>query len=103
MTTVTLTNIEKRPTSDVMFYNMSPAELEYRMTTFIKSGKILYSKSDVSDDKLTRTLIIIFVNNDALIEYRNNEIISDFRERKASYNNSVGIEYTVEIVEDLEE
>lgn len=102
MSTYTLTSIEKRPNKDVMFYNMSPSELEYRMQTFIKTGKILYSKSEVSEDKLTRTLIIIFVDKDTHLEYRNNPLITDFRQRKFRYNKERNIEETVSMAEDPE-
>lgn len=102
MPTVTLTAQEIRPSADIMFYNMSPSELEYRMQTFIKTSKILYSKSEVSEDKLTRILTIVFIDPDTYQNYRNDPIITDFRKRKFQYNRLKGISDTFTLVEDPE-
>jgi hypothetical protein len=85
-TTITATITETRANAETQFFGMSPAELEYRNQNFVKTGKILFTKKELSDDTLTRKLITIFLNAAARLEYRNDPVISDFRLRKTEYN-----------------
>ena len=93
MTTTTITAIvnETRTSAETQFFAMSPAELEYRNQNFVKTGKVLFTKMELSDDKLTRKLITIFLNEEKFLEYRNDPVISDFRMRKREYNEANGI------------
>jgi hypothetical protein len=93
MSTITATIVEIKKDLETPFLNMSPAELEYRNNNFIKNGKILFTKMDMSADKLTRKVTTIFLNEQARLEYRNDPVISDFRNRKLEYNRSKNIEF----------
>ena len=70
MTTTPITVIldETRASTETQFFSMSPAEVEYRNENFVKTGKVLFTKMDLSDDKLTRKLIIIFLNEEKFLE-----------------------------------
>jgi hypothetical protein len=85
-TTITATVNETRASTETQFFAMSPAELEYRNQNFVRTGKVLFTKTELSEDKLTRKLITIFLNEETRLEYRNNPVISDFRLRKKQYN-----------------
>jgi hypothetical protein len=90
-TTITATVNETRTSAETQFFAMSPAELEYRNQNFVKTGKVLFTKMELSDDKLTRKLITIFLNEATRLEYRNDPVISDFRMRKQEYNTANNI------------
>jgi len=85
-TTITATVNETRTSTETQFFGMSPAELQYRKDKFVKTGKLLFTKMELSEDKLTRKLITIFLNEETRLEYRNDPVISDFRFRKKQYN-----------------
>jgi hypothetical protein len=91
--TITVKLVETRKDLDAQFFNMSPAEIEYRNQNFIKSGKILFTKMEMSDDKLSRHLTTIFLNEASRLEYRNDPVITDFRLRKIEYNKNNNIVY----------
>jgi hypothetical protein len=90
-TTITATSSEVRTSTETPFLTMSPAELEYRNHHFVKTGKVLFTKMELSEDKLTRKITIIFLNEDTRLDYRNDPVITDFRLRKKKYNKSNGI------------
>lgn len=87
-TTIKATVNETRTSAETQFFAMSPAELQYRNDKFVKTGKVLFTKTELSDDNLTRKLITIFLNEETRLEYRNDPVISDFRLRKKQYNTS---------------
>jgi hypothetical protein len=93
MSTITVIIVEIKKDSEIQFLNMTPAELEYRNNNFIKNGKILFTKMDMSLDKLTRKVTTIFLNEQTRLEYRNDPVISDFRNRKLEHNKSKNIEF----------
>jgi len=98
--TITVTRTEIRSNTEIQFFVMSPAELEYRNQNFVKNGKILFSKTEISDDKLTRKFTVIFLDEQSRLDYRNDSVISDFRSRKKQYNKSNNITSDVKFLVD---
>lgn len=98
-TTITATVNETRTSTETQFFAMSPAELEYRNQNFVKTGKILFTKMELSEDKLTRKLVTIFLNEESRLEYRNDPVVTDFRMRKKEYNkkNNITSDFAFEI------
>jgi len=98
-TTVKVTVSEIITSTQTQFFVMSPAELEYRNQNFVKTGKILFTKMELSEDKLTRKLVTIFLNEESRLEYRNDPVVTDFRIRKEEYNkkNNITSDFNFEI------
>ena len=77
---------EVRPSPEIPFYVMTPAEREYKNEHFVQTGKILFRKSELSEDKLKKQTTQIYFNAASREEYQQDPVITDFRIRKEEYN-----------------
>jgi hypothetical protein len=77
---------EIRPNVEVPFYTMTPAEREYKNENFVQTGKILFSKNELSEDKLRKQTTQIYFNAVSRQEYQQDPVMTDFRIRKEEYN-----------------
>lgn len=77
---------EVRPNPEIPFYTMTPAEREYKNEHFVQTGKILFRKSEISEDKLRKQTTQIYFNATSRLEYQQDPVMTDFRMRKDEYN-----------------
>jgi len=83
---IKVVTVEKRPNVEIPFYIMTPAEKEYKIEHFIQTGKILFNKSEISEDKLTKQYTQIYFNAESREDYQKDPVMTDFRIRKKEYN-----------------
>lgn len=95
MPTITVTSVDTRQDPNVPFFEMNDEEKEHRKANYIAAGKILFGKMTLSEDKLVRTLVTVFIDNDARTTYRNDPVLVSFRERRNTYNSANGIVHTM--------
>lgn len=95
MPTITVTSVDTRQDPNVPFFEMNAEEKEHRKVNYVAAGKILFGKMTLSEDKLVRTLITVFLDNDARLSYRNDPVLASFRERRNAYNSANNIVHTM--------
>lgn len=95
MPTITVTSVDTRQDPNVPFFEMSEEEKNHRKVSYIQAGKILFGKMTLSEDQLVRTLVTVFIDNDARNAYRNDPVLVSFRERRNAYNSANNIVHTM--------
>jgi hypothetical protein len=95
MPTITVTSVDTRQDPNVPFFEMTEEEKNHRKTNYIQTGKILFGKMTLSEDKLVRTLVTVYIDNDARNTYRNDPVLVSFRERRNAYYSANGIVHTM--------
>ena len=91
---------EIRSSPEIPFYVMTPAERAYNNENFVQTGKLLFSKSEISDDKLKKQITKVYLNAAAREEYQQDPVMTDFRLRKQEYNEKNQI-YTEKVDEEI--
>lgn len=91
-----------RPSVDVPFFEQDSETKNYRMTNYVQSGKILYTKVEYSDDQLEHILTTIFLDEDSRNQYVTDSVIAAFRLRRNDYNiaNSIRLDVSFTVHEE---
>lgn len=59
----------ERPNTSVEFYKIDPDIEKYREDTFVKTGKMIIEKDQISEDGLVLTLQFLYKDIDSLEEF----------------------------------
>lgn len=84
MISIKITSV--RPDKQTHFFESDGEFLVYRDQTYISTGKILEINVNFSEDKLTKTTVLVFSDQTYKVEYSNDPVILKNKRRSKLYN-----------------
>lgn len=95
---ITIKTIAERPSTDVKFYKPSEDFLDYRDTTYVETGKILEILNEISEDGLSKSTTIVYLDQESLDEYSLDAKVTENRASYQNYCNNNKIKRTTEFL-----
>lgn len=95
---ITIKTTAIRPDLSVKFYKASEEFLDYRDATYLDTGKILEITNEVSEDGLSKSTVIVFLDQESLDEYDIDSRVIENRNMYRVYCTDAKIKRTTEIL-----
>lgn len=85
-----------RPSINVRFSAGNPLWTNYLQKVYVESGKMLAREVTVSEDKLTRYMVIVWPNEETRQEYLNDPMTKIALDEEKNHRKTYGIEFSWE-------